>query len=201
MRDAMEIRVALWLLFGYLLGSIPFGVLVARRRGIDLRQVGSRNIGATNAARALGRGWGALVLGLDAGKAALPVLLCGALWAGHPQRLWLQVAVASAAFLGHLYSIFLGFAGGKGVAAAFGAFLALLPQAALLGLMSYALGYGLSRMSSVGSLCAVLLFPLWLYLFDAPRPLWAFCGLVLVLVPYRHRGNIRRLLRREERRV
>ncbi len=192
---------AVAVLIAYLLGSIPFGVILSRAHGIDLQKIGSGNIGATNASRALGKGWGGLVLLLDAAKATLPLLLCARLFTDHPQREWVLMAVAAAAFLGHVFSVFLRFHGGKGVATAFGAFLALSPRAAALGVLTYAVAYGMTRISSVGSLCAVLLFPLWLLLLAAPPPTWCFAGLVFTVVLYRHKGNIRRLLHREERRV
>lgn len=191
----------LLVLLAYLLGSIPFGVIVARAHDIDLRAVGSGNIGATNVARALGKRWAVLVMALDALKATAPVLLCGALRPDDDAGRWLQVTVAAAAFFGHLYPVFLGFRGGKGVATAFGAFLGLSPLAALLGLCSYAVAYGASRISSVGSLTALLLFPLWLLLLRAPRQHWCFAALVLVMTLLKHRDNIDRLRRRSEDRV
>jgi glycerol-3-phosphate acyltransferase PlsY len=191
--------MALCLLAGYLLGSIPFGVLIARARGVDLRAVGSGNIGATNAARALGKRWGVLVLVLDAGKAALPILLFRA-FTGGGQALC-EVAIGAGAFVGHLFPLYLRFRGGKGVATAFGAFLGLQPLCALLGLLTWAVAYGVSRISSVGSLCAVLLFPLWLWLLGAPPVHFGFAGFLLVLILIRHRGNIRRLWRHQEGRI
>ena len=111
----------------FLLGSIPFGVLLARRRGVDLKKVGSGNIGATNAARALGKKAGGVVLLLDTLKAFVPTLLA-ARWLA-PGRPELAAATGFAAFVGHIYSPWLRFRGGKGVACALGAFLALAPLA------------------------------------------------------------------------
>jgi glycerol-3-phosphate acyltransferase PlsY len=203
-------------LCAYLLGSIPFGLLIAHFRRVDLRSVGSGNIGATNAARALGKGWGILVLLLDASKAALPAYLCLHLCDSAGAKLaWdrvcgaltpetlagLATAAAAAAFFGHLYPLFAGFRGGKGVATALGGFLALEPRAALLGALVYALAYGLTRISSVGSLLGVLSFPLWLYLTDGKRPSYLLSGVMLLFILLRHRDNIRRLLSRKEQRV
>jgi glycerol-3-phosphate acyltransferase PlsY len=193
-----EMLPALAVLSAYLLGSIPFGVIVARAHGVDLQKVGSGNIGATNAARAMGKGVGVLVLLLDAAKATLPVWLCGRIFVGHPQRAWILAAVSAAALCGHVFPFFLRFHGGKGVATAFGALVALSPPAALLGLVTYALCYGWTRISSVGSLSALLLLPLWLYLFHAPLPTFCFAGFAFFLVVFRHTGNIRRLLSRQE---
>jgi glycerol-3-phosphate acyltransferase PlsY len=197
--------IALAILGAYLLGSIPFGLVIARLRHIDLRAVGSGNIGATNAARALGKRLGLLVLGLDAAKAMLPIYLCRCYFADRPERAaqlpWLLIAVGAAAFIGHLLPLFAGFRGGKGVATAFGCFLALEPRAALLGFVSYATAYAVSRISSVGSLLAVLTFPLWLYLTGAQLPSYVLAVVLLLLIVVRHRGNIQRLLARREPKV
>lgn len=182
----------------YLLGSISFGLVLARLRGVDLRSTGSGNVGATNAARAMGKRWGVLVMVLDALKAVVPLLVGASLFAQDPARDTILAAMATAAFLGHLYPVFHGFAGGKGVATAFGIFLTLEPKAALLGFVTYALAYGLSRISSVGSLLAALLFPLWLFLTHArPTSYYLAVGLLLMIV-LKHRSNIARLLARSE---
>jgi glycerol-3-phosphate acyltransferase PlsY len=141
-------------LIAYLLGSIPFGVVLARARGVDLRTVGSGNIGATNAARALGKKLGAVVLLCDALKGLLPVLLARHLTAGHPHADWLVAGTALAAFLGHLFPVYQRFRGGKGVATALGVFLAVAPFAALGAVLVYAAAYALWRISAVGSLAA-----------------------------------------------
>ena len=104
----------------YLLGSISFGLVLARLRGVDLRSTGSGNVGATNAARAMGKRWGVLVMLLDALKAVVPLLIGASVFAQDPARDTILAAMAIAAFLGHLYPIFHGFAGGKGVATAAG---------------------------------------------------------------------------------
>jgi glycerol-3-phosphate acyltransferase PlsY len=199
MKRAMAIFCAL--LLAYLCGSISFGLVLARVRRVDLRSVGSGNIGATNAARALGKRWGLLVLVLDAAKAAIPLWLAGSYFAGDPRRDWIRVGMAGAAFLGHLYPIFSRFRGGKGVATALGAFLALEPRAAGLGFLTYALAYGVTRISSVGSLCAVVSFPLWLYLVGARRPSYVLAGGLLLGIVATHRGNIARLWRGQEKKL
>ncbi len=197
--------LGLALVLAYLLGSIPFGLVVAHFKRIDLRSVGSGNIGATNTARALGKGWGLVVLFLDAGKAALPVVLGRLYFAGQPEYAsqieWILAGLAAAAFIGHLAPIFARFRGGKGVASALGAFLVLEPKAALIAGAIYVAAYGLTRISSVGSLSAVLSFPLWLYLTGAQAPSFALAGLLLLLIVLRHHDNLRRLLARKESRV
>lgn len=182
----------------YLLGSISFGLVLARLRGVDLRSTGSGNVGATNAARAMGKRWGVLVMVLDALKAVVPLLVGALLFAEDPARDTILAAMATAAFLGHLYPIFHGFAGGKGVATAFGIFLTLEPKAALLGFVTYALAYGLSRISSVGSLLAALLFPLWLFLTHARLTSYYLAVGLLSMIVLKHRSNIARLLARSE---
>ncbi len=177
-------------------GAIPFGWLIAHFRGIDLRAVGSGNIGATNAARALGRGWGALVLALDAGKAALPVALAAHVWPpGSPE----VAAVGLAAFFGHLYSPFLQGKGGKGVACGLGVFLALCPVAAATALAIWAVVYLALRISSVASLCGAAAMTLLLWLLDA-SPWQQLLNLTLVaFIFWRHRDNLRRLRRHLEK--
>jgi len=191
----------LLILVGYLCGSIPFGLVIAHFRRVDLRAVGSGNIGATNAARALGKGYGLLVLVLDALKATGPILLAERCLASHPDKQWIVVGVAAAAFIGHLLPVFARFAGGKGVATALGCFVAIAPWPALCGAATWLVLFGLTRISSVGSLGAVLMFPLWLYLFSASPPVYALAGLFLLLILWRHRGNIARLWSRKEQRL
>ena len=188
---------------GYLAGSIPFGVILGRLvAGVDPRTIGSHNIGATNVARAGGKGLGAAVLLLDAGKAVVPILVARALLAGTPRaELWVT-AVALAAFVGHLFPVWLGFKGGKGVATGLGVFLVLSPWAGLAGAAAYALVYGLTRISSLGSLGGTAVCCIGTFLaHGAHRPIpWA--GLVIsLLIVWRHRENIRRLVRGEEKRM
>jgi glycerol-3-phosphate acyltransferase PlsY len=181
----------------YLLGSIPTGVLLARARGVDIRKVGSGNIGATNVARSLGRRLGAVTLVFDCAKGGVPVLAADALDLA-PE---LVAAVGMAAFLGHVFSVFLRFGGGKGVATAFGVFLAVAPAAAGIAAGIYVLGYALTRISSVGSLLgAAALVPL-VAAFGAERAYLVLSAVILVAILFTHRGNIRRLFSRQESKV
>jgi glycerol-3-phosphate acyltransferase PlsY len=182
----------------YVAGSIPFGVLVARAKGVDLRTIGSGNIGATNVARALGKGWAIAVLLGDAAKGFVPVML--------GRRLGFSPAAISvaglSAIIGHMFTLFLRGRGGKGVATSLGVALALSPVAALLGFGVYVIVFAATRLSSLGSLLGVWTFSLFFVFRDAPAP--PLIGLALggaALVTLRHRQNIARLLRREEKRA
>lgn len=188
---------------GYLAGSIPFGVLLARRfAGVDVRTVGSGNIGATNVARAGGKKLGIAVLLLDTVKAVVPILAARALLAGAPGAEGWVVAVAVAAFCGHLFPVWLGFKGGKGVATGLGIFLVLAPWAALGGIVVYAAAYAATRVSSVGSLAGTTVCALGGFVTHGLRSPVSWAGLVIAaLIFLRHRENIRRLVRGEEKKV
>jgi glycerol-3-phosphate acyltransferase PlsY len=182
----------------YLAGSIPFGVLVARLKGVDLRAVGSGNIGATNVARALGKGWAIAVLLGDASKGFVPIWLGRRL--GFPAA---AIALAGlSAIVGHMFTFFLRGRGGKGVATSLGVALALSPIAALIGFGVYVAVFAATRLSSLGSLLGVWTFSLLFIFHDAPpAPL---VGLALggaALVTVRHRQNIGRLVRGKEKRA
>ena len=182
----------------YLAGSIPFGALLARLKGIDLRQVGSGNIGATNVARAMGKGWAVAVLAADACKGFVPV------WLG--RHFGLSAAVialaGAAAIVGHMFTLFLRGRGGKGVATSLGVALALSPITALIGFGAYIVIYAATRLSSLGSLLGVWTFSLTFALRgQPPRPLIALAIGGAALVTLRHRANIARLLRGEEKKA
>ena len=182
----------------YLAGSIPFGALLARLNGIDLRQVGSGNIGATNVARAMGKGWAVAVLAADACKGFVPV------WLGRRYGLSATVIAlaGAAAIVGHMFTLFLRGRGGKGVATSLGVALALSPIAALVGFLAYVVVFAATRLSSLGSLLGVWTFALLFVLREQPeRALIALAIGGAVLVTLRHRENIARLVRGEEKRT
>ena len=182
----------LFLVAAFLLGSFPTGVVVARAKGVDLRKVGSGNIGTTNVGRALGRGWAALVLLVDAGKGALPVVLAAQLF----EHTWFPAAAGLVAVLGQVFSMFLKGRGGKGVATSLGAGLALAPLPALACVAVWLALFAAFRISSLGSLAAVASFPTFLWLFHAGSSAnLAFAAAGALLVFLRHTDNIRRLLR------
>jgi acyl phosphate:glycerol-3-phosphate acyltransferase len=184
---------------GYLSGSIPFGLVMAKLLlGVDVREVGSGNIGATNAARAGGKKLGVLVLALDALKAVVPILLTRR-WMGTGTQgdLWVM-AVAIAAFAGHLFPVWLRFKGGKGVATGFGIFVVLAPWTALAGLATWVGVYLATGISSIGSLAGSLVCVLAGFYLLGPTPISWAGAVVGSLIWWRHRENIRRLLRGEE---
>lgn len=189
---------ALLLAAAYLLGSIPFSFLVARRYGIaDVRRTGSGNVGASNVMRVAGKAAGALAFVLDASKGAAAALLAQVLQPDTP----LAAQAAVAAVVGHLFPVWLGFRGGKGVATGAGAFLPLAPWPTLGALASFALLLALFRYVSLASLGATLVLVAALLLSGAP-PAVAWAGAAVgALVFVRHHENIARLLAGNERRI
>jgi glycerol-3-phosphate acyltransferase PlsY len=187
----------------YLSGAVPYGLLLTRLvTGVDVRSVGSGNIGATNAARAGGRGLGVLVLALDVAKAVVPILVARRLLRGAPAADAWVTAVAVAAFAGHVYPVWLRFKGGKGVATGLGIFVVLAPWAALAGVAAYALAYGATRMSSLGSLVGTAVCCAGTFAVHGPQSPFPWAGVFIALVVvWRHRENIRRLARGEERKM
>ncbi|HEX5020695.1 MAG TPA: glycerol-3-phosphate 1-O-acyltransferase PlsY [Candidatus Binatia bacterium] len=174
----------------YLLGSVPSGFIIGALSGVDVRNAGSGNIGATNVARLLGKRLGLLTLVADVAKGFVPVLLA--------EKLGMSdvgiALVAMAAFLGHLYPLFLRFQGGKGVATAFGALLGVAPPATLVLLVVFGIAVLFCRIVSLGSIAAALAAPFALWALDYSAVLVlmsAFLGGMIVL---RHRENIKRLL-------
>jgi glycerol-3-phosphate acyltransferase PlsY len=175
---------------GYGLGALPTGLLIARwQKGVDIRQHGSGNIGMTNVLRAVGKGAAALTLVGDLVKGLLPVLLAG-LWLSSP---WSIGLVALAAVIGHVYPVFAGFHGGKGVATTLGTFLPLLPGPLLLSAVVWAACLALRRQVSVSSLVAAAVFPVAALLWGAPVPYTLYGLLAAALIWYRHSENIERL--------
>jgi glycerol-3-phosphate acyltransferase PlsY len=188
---------ALAVTLAYLAGCIPTGLLLARRAGIDVRRVGSGNIGATNVTRAVGPRLGVLTLVGDALKGALPVALAGA--AGATPGLVAMVAVACV--LGHVFPVTLGFRGGKGVATGLGVLVVLAPAVAAAAVVLFAACVAVTRRVSVGSLVASIAAPAILTLTGGPRPHVVAMALVAVLIVVRHRENLVRLLDGTEPRI
>lgn len=176
------------IVFGYLLGSIPFGLLITRAAGLgDVRKIGSGNIGATNVLRTGNKGLAAATLLLDALKGTAAVLIAGrfapelGLWAG------------LGAFLGHLFPVWLGFKGGKGVATYLGVLIALAWQVALIFAVVWLAVAFLARYSSLAALTAAIIVPIALYFFSTPQIAGLFALMSLIIIA-KHRANIERLL-------
>jgi len=199
---------ALSAIASYGIGSLPFGFLTAKLvRGIDIREYGSRNVGATNVARVLGAKWGAAVLVVDALKGALPVLLLPRLLAGDSETGLQHVAVvcAVAAMLGHMFPCWLKFRGGKGVATAAGVVLVLAPWASVGAMATFGIVFAICRIVSLSSILAVSVFAALQMVLLQPDPFgpetWSVAAFSLgapALIIYRHRSNIGRLWRGEE---
>ena len=218
--EALHWTLLLLLPAAYLLGGVPFGLLVGRLRGVDVRKAGSGNIGATNVGRLLGRRFFYLVLLLDALKAAVPVGVASLLVHGNTEptqrtpllfALWLGCGVA--AFLGHVFSPFLGFKGGKGVATALGIVLGFWPFLTWPGLVAlgvFVLVFKATRYISAGSVTAALVFPA-AYLafalalgwpaFGRQWPVLVLTVLMAAMIVVRHRANIGRLIAGTEQRA
>lgn len=181
----------------YLLGSIPFGLLVAKVFGRgDVRKEGSGNIGATNVSRVAGPLAGILTLLLDGAKGAAAVLVAGRY--SNDSAMWMVIA-GLAALVGHCFPVWLKFKGGKGVATAAGVYLALCPPAFLAGFILFLLVAGFSRYVSLGSVAAAVAMPLLMYFLwaphHAPPPVITFGALaVAVLIVFKHDGNLQRLV-------
>ena len=196
--DGMVVWCWLWPLFFFLLGSFPTGYLMGRARGVDVRQHGSGNIGATNVGRVLGRNWGFLAFGCDFAKGFVALFLLR-VFVFPGQTAWnvelLLVLCGIAAVLGHNYTPWLGFKGGKGVATSAGVLGALLPEALVLCFCLWAIEALTLRYVSLGSILAAMALPIVTALLY-PRQ-WVYfglAGLICVLVVWSHRSNIRRLL-------
>jgi glycerol-3-phosphate acyltransferase PlsY len=178
----------------YLLGSIPFGYLLVRIfRNEDIREQGSGNIGATNVARSGAKGLGIATLALDMGKAYVAVVIARHVGGGNYD---LEVAAAMAAVLGHVFPVWLGFRGGKGVASALGVFLALTWPAGVAILLVFAVVFALTRYVSLASIVGLATFPLFGFYFVASRTPMVVSGFLFIplLIIVKHHSNIRRLL-------
>ncbi|MHC4172067.1 MAG: glycerol-3-phosphate 1-O-acyltransferase PlsY [Planctomycetota bacterium] len=214
-------RFIILIICSYLLGSIPFGLLIAKAHGKDLRSIGSGNIGATNVSRALGRKWAYLCFGLDVLKGLLPMLATLSLAIPSSTQsqtekvilLWLWLAVGCAAILGHIFPVYLKLKGGKGVATSFGVALGLWPYytiCALFAIATWSVVVLIWRYVSLASIAASITFPLVLILAIILTPGWDFGSLwplliaataIPLMVIVRHRENIKRLIAGTESKI
>ena len=201
-------------LAAYVIGSTPFGYVIARAKGVDLRTKGSGNVGATNVGRVLGRPWGYLCFLLDVAKGFAPVLVAGMLLREGPaapgayhQAAWLAVAFGCIA--GHVFTFWLKFRGGKGVATSLGVVLGIWPYLALPGLVALGIWIAVTliwRYVSLGSIVAAAAFLPLFVAFNYGRvssllPMLVFAAAMVALIILRHRGNIRRLLGGAENKI
>jgi len=182
--------IVVLIVLAYILGSVPSGYVLGKLTGIDVRNVGSGNIGATNVARAVGKWQGALTLIADTTKGFLPVSIAVQLELDP----FAIAFTAVAAFLGHLYPLFLKFRGGKGVATGLGALLAIAPLASLVLLALFALVGFCSRIVSLGAMAAAVAAPLVLWLFYQPPAIIGMGFFLAAMIVLRHHANITRLL-------
>ncbi|HEX5874130.1 MAG TPA: glycerol-3-phosphate 1-O-acyltransferase PlsY [Pyrinomonadaceae bacterium] len=200
----------LTIIIAYLIGSIPFGYLIVRGKvGDDVRQSGSGGTGATNVSRRAGKAAGVFTLLLDALKGVIAVLVARALFPGvGPSADWLSAAAGIAAIVGHIFPVWLGFRGGKGVATGVGVFFVLAPAALLCAGVLFVAIVALTRYVSLGSIVAAVTVPLFVWLqavFVEPvadlRPLLAAAITGAALILFAHRGNIGRLARGTESQI
>ncbi|MCS6957757.1 MAG: glycerol-3-phosphate 1-O-acyltransferase PlsY [Aquificaceae bacterium] len=181
----------LLVLFAYLYGSILFGEHIARWKGIDIRSVGSGNVGATNVGRVLGKRYAVIVFLLDFSKGFVPMVLAR-LYFGLEE--WTAFFVGIASLLGHMYPIFHGFSGGKGVATAFGVLSALSPLIAILSIAFWGIVFKWKGIVSLASLSASALAVILLLLSGYPFKIFLMGLVMLLLIVYKHKENIKRLL-------
>jgi acyl phosphate:glycerol-3-phosphate acyltransferase len=192
------VTTALLLLAAYLVGAFPTSYVVGRARGIDLRQHGSGNLGATNALRVLGWKAATPIFVVDIAKGFVPVYLFPQ-WTGTDPA-WPVLAYGAAAIVGHVFSVFVGFRGGKGVATGAGVFLALAPMAVLGGLAVWLVLVATTGYVSLASIAAAAALPVLVVLTGASTPVLVLAAVIGVFVIYAHRANIGRLARGEEHR-
>jgi glycerol-3-phosphate acyltransferase PlsY len=189
----------LLLVASYLIGAIPFGLVVGKFAGVDVRQHGSKNIGATNVNRTLGKKFGAITLVLDVCKGLLPIAAAAAILGDSANAIVISCGCGILAVVGHMFPVYLGFKGGKGVATGLGVFLYLSPLAIGISLLVFIGVVAISGFVSAGSLLASGLFPLWLYLLGAGKELIITAAVIAVLIWIKHHENITRLLQGKEK--
>ena len=184
----------------YLVGAIPFGLLIGRIVGADVRKEGSGNIGATNVSRVLGKKLGVVTLICDVAKGFLPLWAAASLLPDTVMgREWMVMVCGMATVVGHMFPLYLGFKGGKGVATALGVFLFISPGSILISLFVFVAAVAAFGYVSVGSLVATALIPLWLWILGETPATLAVTLVIVVLIWFQHRSNIGRLLRGEEK--
>ena len=206
-------NIVVWLLVAYLIGGIPFGFLIGRMRGVDVRTVGSHNIGATNVFRTVGKKWGILALVLDMLKGMIPVLIARAgipaFQTGDTGTLptWLPLAVGVMCAVGHMLTPYMKFKGGKGVATGFGMIIGLVPALSGVTFLVFAVVFACSNYISLGSCTAATFLGVMVWVpvlgcagyHDLPQAI--LITLIAVLVVWKHRSNIKRLIDGNENKI
>ena len=202
MITTLVIKVVIAAVVAYLIGSIPTGYLIVKSAtGQDIRQVGSGSTGATNVKRVMGKKWFFIVLLLDALKGAIPVMIANFVPYLHSNSGLTAVIAAACVLLGHSKSIYLGFTGGKSVDSGVGKILALSPTVGLSIALIWAIITYASKYVSLGSIIALALSPILMFLFNQPIAYVVYCAIGAVYVIYLHRENIKRLLAGTENKV
>jgi glycerol-3-phosphate acyltransferase PlsY len=183
---------------GYLTGAIPFGLVIGKMAGVDVRTQGSRNIGATNVNRVLGKKLGFVTLICDCLKGLLPMYVAAVFLPESETKEWIVGLTGVMAVLGHMFPVYLHFRGGKGVATSLGVFLYLSPPAIALSLVVFLLTVAITGFVSAGSLLASGLIPLWLYILGASKTTIGMAACVALLIWFKHHENINRLIHGKE---
>lgn len=190
------IRIIILLFVSFIIGSIPFGIIIAKAKGVDLKKVGSGNIGATNVLRSLGKWPAILTLLGDILKGTLVIAIGRYLEVGA----FYEGLIGISAILGHNFSLFLSFTGGKGVATSIGVLIFYIPQVAIVTILLWLFVVFISRYSSLGALVSFGLLPINILIFDDKKKL--IIGIMIaILIFIRHRDNIQRLLKGTERKI
>ena len=190
-------KLLLLIVLAFMIGSIPFGTIIANMRGVALRQVGSGNIGATNVLRAVGVWPAVFTLLGDIAKGMVAVAI-GKYFLGDTP---LVGTIGFAAVLGHTHSLFLGFKGGKGVATTIGVLLLYVPKVAVITILIWIIVVSFTRYSSLGAIISLGLLPLSILLFDSGKEKLIFSILIAVLILLKHSTNIKRLVSGKEPRI
>ena len=199
----MAVEAIIWITAAYLIGAIPFGFIIGKMRGVDVRTVGSKNIGATNVFRTVGKKWGLLAFALDVTKGLAPTILARCFASGS----WIPLAVGVACVTGHMLTPYMKFKGGKGVATGFGMLMALIPVHCALAFAVFALTFAASNYISLGSCTAAAFLgvSVWIKIGgfagygDVPQAV--LVTLVAAFVIFKHRANIKRLIDGNENKI
>ena len=204
--DEKTIVWAAWILGAYLVGGIPFGYLIGRMRGVDVRTVGSKNIGATNVFRTVGKKWGLIAFVLDVAKGLVPTLVCRHCGCAQAPS-WLPLAVGMACVVGHMLTPYMKFRGGKGVATAFGMLIGLAPALVGTAFALFAVVFAVSHYISLGSISAAifLMVAVWFPILGTEGyknlPQCILVTLIAAFVVFKHRANIARLVSGTESKI